>query len=474
MTFAKAVKTQKTRTTNGMKAWVASGNACVDLFYKIGSARGQNIVPDFIAAYEENQELALRIALWARDVRGGAGERGAFRQILKHLQYTNKDHCAALMLATPEVGRWDDLLVMDETYMKAIAFSMIKRALLEGNGLAAKWMPRKGSIAYNLRKYLEMSPKQYRKTLVELTKVVETQMCNKDWNNINFEHVPSLAMARYRKAFYRNAKEPFEKFVLRVKEGDAKVNASAVYPYDILKGKLNIRYDGGKIDRSDEGIVVAQWEALPNYMSEGAPVLPMIDTSGSMCVSVGPATALEIAVGLGLYVADKNKGAFKDMFLTFSASPELQIVKGNVLDKASKVLKSNWGMNTNLMAAFDRILEVATKGKVKSEDMPKTLIIFSDMQFDQCARFNGTAFKGAKKRYKEAGYDLPLIVFWNLAGGTHDNMPVKFDKEGVAMVSGFSPSLMKGILAARGLVTPEKIMLDTVMVDRYQIKKVLP
>jgi len=203
-TFASAVDNRIERTENGMKAFATSANACVDLFYNIGASRGKNIVPQFIAAYVENREVAMRIALWARDARKGAGERKIFRDILNYLENTNTNDAMALMYKTPELGRWDDLLCFTSEELKNEANNLIAVALSKGDQLCAKWMPRKGEQAVALRKYLEATPKEYRKLLVSLTNVVETQMCAKDWDNINFSHVPSLAAARYRNAFKRN------------------------------------------------------------------------------------------------------------------------------------------------------------------------------------------------------------------------------------------------------------------------------
>ena len=203
-TFVEAVANQEARTENGMKARKSTASAVVDLFYNIGASRGKDIKPAFTAAFVEDKDLALRIAAWSRDARGGAGERQVFRDILLYLEQTDTMSTIALMNKVPELGRWDDLLVFKTNLCKQLAFEMIKDSLEANNGLCAKWMPRKGDIAVELRNYLGWSPKFYRKRLVELTNVVETLMCSGYWDNINFSRVPSLASARYKKAFNRN------------------------------------------------------------------------------------------------------------------------------------------------------------------------------------------------------------------------------------------------------------------------------
>ena len=188
-TFVNAVVNQEARTENGMKARKSTASKLVDLFFKIGASRGKNIVGDFTSAFVEDKDVALRIAAWSRDARGGAGERQIFRDILKHLETTDTDAAVALMRKVPEVGRWDDLLVVESTKLKQVAFDMVKDALNADNGLCAKWMPRKGNIAVELREYLGWSPKFYRKRLVELTKVVEQNMCANAWDEIGRAHV---------------------------------------------------------------------------------------------------------------------------------------------------------------------------------------------------------------------------------------------------------------------------------------------
>lgn len=463
--FASAVVNQEARTDNGMKALKTSANACVDLFYAIGASRGKNIVPAFVAAYVENREVAMRIALWARDVRGGAGERQLYKDIVAYLDKHNLADALCLLNKTPEVGRWDDLFALTSGEGEFAANTVIAKALQAGNGLCAKWMPRKGERAVQLRKFLGFSPKEYRNTLVGLTQVVETQMCAKDWDNINFSHVPSLASARYRNAFQRNTPE-FAKYVESLVKGEAKVNAGAVYPYDVVKTVLN-RYE---MTGTEINFVEQQWNAMENFVGD-ASILPMIDVSGSMdCPAGGNAnlTCMNVAISLGLYCADKNTGAFKDVFLTFSEHPELQKVSGTIVQKLSQIEQANWGMNTNILAAMDKVLSVAKNGAVPQEQMPKMLVIFSDMQFDQCARFDDSAMEGFKRRFEAAGYEMPKIVFWNLNGA--NNVPVKSNDSGVALVSGFSPALMKALLS-NDLedFTPESIMLKTVMVERYSI-----
>jgi hypothetical protein len=460
-TFAEAVKStpEVARTENGMKAVAHSGNALVDLFYKIGASRGKSVTADFEKAFQEDSDLAMKIAFWSRDVRGGAGERQLFRDVLVHLEKLHPATLEAVLPFVSEFGRWDDLLVFKTEKFKHLAYTLIGDALRDRNGLAAKWMPRQGPIAVEIRNFYGMSPKQYRKSLVALTNVVESKMCAGAWDSIEFGKLPSLASARYNKAFGRNAATAYAAYKARLTAGTDKVNASAVYPYDVIK---TLRHGG------DSVVADAQWASLPNYIGD-ASVLPLVDVSGSMSCAVGGNANLQcidIALSLGLYCADKNTGVFKDTFLTFSAKPKAQVVKGTLAQKMSQMNSSDWGMNTNLHAAFEEILRIAVKGGVNASDMPKTLLILSDMQFDQCVSFDDSAHQMIVRKYKEAGYEVPNIVFWNL--NSKDNVPVKFDKRGTALVSGFSPAVMKGVLTGTDM-TPYGIMLATVDVPRYAV-----
>ena len=274
----------------------------------------------------------------------------------------------------------------------------------------------------------------------------------------------------YKKAFNKHSVK-FAEYVEKLVKGEAdvKVNAGAVYPYDVLKG-LCSQYVYGSYDNTELGHIQAQWDALPNYVGD-ARILPIVDVSGSMTTPAGGynsksgVTCLDVSISLGLYLADKNTGAFKDTFLTFSDNPQLLHLNGNIVQKCQQMAKSNWGMTTNLHAALDKILSVAQKGNVPQSEMPNMLLILSDMQFNQCTRFDDSAFEMIGRKYANAGYDMPKIVFWNL-NAAYGNQPVKYDTSGVALVSGFSPALVKGLANVENF-SPEAIMLDTIMNERY-------
>lgn len=450
----------KARTVNGMVAESTTGSAVLDLFSRIASSRGQDLSNLFIAALKENEELAIRVLLWARDIRGGAGERSQFRALLDKLVLINPSLAARVLKRVPELGRWDDVLSVNNSEIRALAFEMIRDALNSENSLAAKWMPRKGKTAAELARFLELSPKQYRKLLVRLTNVVETNMSKNAWHNIDFSKLPSVASMRYQKAFMRHTPATYNEYISALTKSDkpetVKINAGAVYPYQVLKSV----YTG------IESVAEEQWKALPDYLN-GNSIFPIVDTSGSMTSQVRGTTVTmkDVAVSLGLYTAERNSEEFKDLLMIFAGTPKLVHLKGGLKSRIRQMeeIISN---NTNLVAAFDMILKIARTGNVSSEAMPKTLLILSDMQFDRCAKYDNSAIEMIRRKYSQAGYSMPRVVFWNL--NSYDNYPVKVREDGTALVSGFSPSILKAVMSndLEGF-TPYSVMLRTILSDRY-------
>lgn len=465
---AQAVKaSNKTTTTNGMKANRTTLNANLDFFGKSGNITYPGLIADFKNAYAENSELALRNILQMRDIRGGKGVRDNFRTVLTHLLSSAPSvfEQTRLIALIPEVGRWDDLFVLVTKEHTDVANAVVKFIATElskdiPNSLLCKWLPRKGIVASKLRSYLKWTPKQYRQVCVKFKNVVETKMCNKDWSAITYSHVPSKAIRLYSKAFIKQDAERYAKFMEKVATGEEKINASTLYPHEVIG-------NGRSISATQE----AQWNALPNFMPERVSILPLVDVSGSMeCPAYGNYSCMTIAIAMGLYLADKAKSNFRDTFITFSSSPELVSLAGRktLEAKHSAMKQSTWGMSTNIEKAFDLVLKHALKNNVQESDMPSAILILSDMQFNGCVQGSG-ALKLLKTKYEEAGYQIPKVIFWNLSAA-YANTPVTFDSSGAALVSGFSPSALTAIFNNDfDKFTPENIMLSTLNVPRYDL-----
>ena len=450
----------KTRTMNGMVSNESTGSYVLDFFSMAGSSRGMDTSDAFMKALEEDEDLSLRALQWLRDIREGSGEREQFRTILKKLDSLRPDLSLKIMKKIPNLGRFDDLFSYVDPNNRILAFELIKNELDANNKLCAKWMPRKGSVAVELTKFLKLSPKNYRHLLTGITSVVETQMCKKEFENINFNQVPSIASSRYQKAFSRNAAVKYGKYIqdLSTPDSNTKVNAGAIYPYDICKSVRN-----GLSEVAD-----AQWNALPNWI-ENASIISMIDVSGSMEFgkSIKP---MDAAISLGLYITEKNTSKFKGLYLTFSTESNLRRVQGcNISEKIGNIEDSDWGGSTDLHRAFDKILEYACRKELKKDDMPKMLLILSDMEFNQCCEFDDSAQEMIRRKFDLKGYKAPKIVFWNLASCT-TTFPVRMDDNDVCSVSGISPSIMKSVLSdSLDVFSPKQIMLETLNVERYNI-----
>jgi hypothetical protein len=467
----KAITTNDTLTTNGMLTNTTSSNHCLDLFYVIGGLRGSDkkdaLLNAFIKAYNHNKLLALKILFWSRDVREGAGERQIFRDVMLYLAKNDLSVVLKNIHLISEYGRWDDILPLLDTPAKDKVLLVIKEGLKNNDGLCAKWLPRpnvanksKKRWANEIRKSLNISPKQYRTLLVNLSNTVEQLMASKQWGSIEYDKIPSKAMSDYMKAFFRNDELRFNSYLLSVKKGERKINASAIYPYDVVK---NMRY--GNTDGAD-----IQWSSLPNYMEGNTNrILPVVDVSGSMECSAGGSrsiTCLDVAISLGLYISERNEGIFKDSFMTFSSTPKLETLKGKLSERYNQLSKANWSVSTNIELMFNELLTSAVEHNVSQDEMPTLLIILSDMEFDMGIKSNVSGQELIEKMYDEAGYKLPNIVYWNLHT-SNTNIPVKYDKRGVSLVSGFSPSLLKTILGGFDYA-PEKLMLDVIGGERYE------
>jgi hypothetical protein len=473
-----SMQTLDTRTENNALTHSTSDSSVVDFFFQVGALRGKNedvILKSFYKALGENPLDTLKILFYSRDIRSGQGERRTFRTILSALaRNTSTQQLVEQNLPLiPYFGRWDDLFGLFGTRLEKPTLDLIQRSLRTEDGLCAKWMPReksaKKAIAQKIQKHMSLSPREYRKLLSNLTQVVETQMCSQNWDSVRYSAVPSVAMKNYRKAFEKHSPEQWKEFLDNVKSGKEKVNAGALYPHDLVIPLLD-RYENSSAD--EKYLLNSQWNALPNYLQGNSErLMPIVDTSGSMYSQFSSDSKLmpiDISVSLGLYIAERTEGPYKDYFLTFDAKPKLQKVRGNDLAARIKCMASaDWGYDTNLQAAFSTILYSAQRDGVAQSDMPTTILIISDMEFNQAVKgqVDMTNMSAIRSQYRASGYQLPKVVFWNVSARS-DNSPVKFDERGTALVSGFSPSIMKQILE-EGAITPVSMMRRVIDQERY-------
>ena len=423
-----------TTTTNGAVTNQTSGKQCLDLFQRIGNMRHRDrlhILENFEQAYIDDKELATQILFWARAARVGSGERKTFHTVLSEIGKTSPEFISDNAKTIADLGYWKDLISYLDIPKVVSTFA---QAIRDEDRLACKWAPRKCAV---LRDELGWTNKQYRKWLKVHSETVEQKMSEKSWSDINYSSVPGSAMRRYSGAFTTQDSKRFDEWK---DDKTSKASVSATYPHEVLKC-------------DDSKLADKLWNNLPDLLSESDEnILPMIDVSGSMY-----GEPLAIATSLGMYLSERTKGEFKDMFLTFSENPELVKLQGDsVMERLSRIANADWGMSTDFTKAYQHILDVAVKHDVVPESMPSMLLVLSDMQFNHSQR-DVTHFTHMKEVYEKAGYELPKIVFWNL--DAEMGTPARCDDDSVAMVSGFSPSIMKAILNAEEF-TPMDVMRE--------------
>ena len=459
--------TNFTLTANGGLAHKTTRSALLDMFAEAAAYRNRNDVDCIVLfknAYLENPEYALKCLFYVRAVREGQGERRYFRTVIRWLASYDTDAVRRNMAAIPELGRWDDLFCLFNTPLESEALAFITEQLkldvmCETPSLLAKWMPsinasiKARKMAQRIQSYLGWTNKQYRKTLSILRariNVLERLMSENRWDEIEFDKIPSKAGFKYRNAFARRdiIKEKYTKFI---KDENTKVNAGTLYPYECVASARGCYASPGDVNRES---INKYWNNLNDYFN-GASFngLAVVDVSGSMYSGAASAAPINVAISLGLYCADKANGPFANHFITFSRNPELVEVRGiDFVDKVHNMGNADWGMNTNLEAVFNLLLNTAVSNNLAQEDLPENLIIISDMQIDAATRFYGnnvkpeTMMETMRKVWANKGYKIPKLIYWNVNAVKStflDNDP------NVTYISGFSPVIFEQLMSGK-------------------------
>lgn len=470
-----------TYTENGAITYRSTQSQCLDLFATVGALRRESdgeITDRFLRAYAENADLAMKTLFYARDVRGGIGERRVFRTILKWLADHEPSSARKNIPYIAEYGRWDDLLALMgtacEPAMMQYIGSQLAADLAAMNtdrpvSLLAKWLPsvnasngeavRQGK---RIARALGMNDAEYRKTLSALRakiQIIENNLREKDYT-FDYAKQPAKAMFKYRKAFVRNDGERYAAFMGRVAEGTERLHTGTLAPYEIIKPFVG----GAAVGEEERRAIDATWRAQEDFTG-GENALVVIDGSGSMYGGGEPLPA-EVALSLGIYYAQRNTGKFRNHFITFSEHPRLVEIKGrDICEQVRYCRQFNEVANTNIQRVFELILNTAVKNRVSREDMPAKLYIISDMEFDWCVADGSlTNFEYAQKLFAQHGYRLPEVVFWNVAS-RNQQQPVRMNDAGVALVSGCSPRVFSMLKA--GILSPYAFMLEVLGSERY-------
>ena len=481
MNFAEAAKNSSsfTRTENGAVALNTTGNRNLDFYSSIGGLRNADnlrIEALFSEAYKEDPLLATRIAFYGRDIRGGLGERRVFGVILRYMAYHNPEALRPNLDLIGVYGRYDDLYALIGTPLEEEMWNAMKTQLDEdirnyekgqAVSLLAKWIKSADASSRKTRKLgiltahkLGYSVYDFKRLIKKLRKhigVIESLMSSGQWDKIEYSTVPSRAMMIYRKAFMKHDEERYSNFINQAVKGEQKINSSTLYPYDLVE-KVMGYYGQIKEDNSIE----AQWRQLPNYVDENVNAIVIADTSGSMF-----GRPLFSALGLAIYFAERNSGAYHNLWMSFSSNPKFHTLKGNTLAQKIKTLDMrDWMNNTDLKKAFELVLDVAITNHVPNEEMPKSLIVISDMEIDYCGNKNWSFYDNMADKFAQNGYEIPNIVFWQV-NSRHDIFHADSKRKGVQLVSGQSTATFKNLLSCIGM-TPIEAMLKTINSERYE------
>lgn len=467
----------RTRTENGAATPRSTGSECLNLFATVGALRVREeaeIEKRFLRAFAENRDLAMKILFYARDVRGGLGERRVFRVLLRYLAQCEPASLLRNLPHIAEYGRWDDILVLLGTPVHAEAVSLLHSqfeadlaALRRGEpvSLLGKWLPSVNAsnaeaarMAKQLAKDFGLREAGYRKALSALRaeiRILENSLREGDYS-FDYSKQPSRAMFKYRKAFLRNDEARYRAFMERVESGSATLHTAALMPYDIVEAAWNAK-------PQERRSLNATWKALEDF-TNGENALVVADGSGSMYW--GKPMPASVAQSLAIYFAERNRGAFHNHFITFSSNPQLVEIRGaDITEKVRYCRSFNEVADTNLQKVFELILHTAVKNRLSQKELPSVLYIVSDMEFNCCMRDASLSnFEYAKQLFARYGYRLPQVVFWNVQS-RNEHQPVKMNEQGVALVSGCTPRIFSQVMA--GEMEPYANMMNVLGGERY-------
>ncbi len=470
----------QTLTENGAATLRTSGSDCLDLFAAIGAMRSQNeaeIVTRFLRAFAEDKDLAMKTLFYARDIRGGLGERRVFRVLLRYLAEHEPVSLLCNLPYVAEFGRWDDMLVLLDTPVRGQAIELLHRqfkadmaSLQTGEpvSLLGKWLPSVNAsnaatvrLAKQLAKAFGMRDAEYRKAVSALRaeiRIIENMLRERDYT-FDYAKQPSRAMFKYCKAFLRNDEIRYRAFMEKVSSGEAVLHTGALMPYDIVESAY-------RAQGNERAALDATWRALEDFTDDENAIV-VADGSGSMYCGGTPRPAA-VAQSLAIYFAEHNHGAFRNHFIAFSANPRLIEIKGkDIVEKVRYCASFNECADTNIQKVFELILHTAVENCLPQDDLPSALYIVSDMEFNCCTRDASlTNFEYAKKLYASYGYRLPQLIFWNVQS-RNEQQPVKMNEQGVALVSGCTPRIFSQVM--RGEMDPYTNMLNVLLSERYKV-----
>ena len=495
-TFLNGMKTASnyTRTENGALTHKTTMDGLMDLFAMGAAYRSrtdEDVILLFKNAFDENPVYALKCLFYIRDVRGGQGERRFFRVATKYLASYDTNAMRRNLQYVPEFGRWDDLFVFIGTPLENDALNIIKHQLAldvqcKTPSLLGKWMPSENTssqktrkTAAKVRKFIGMTPKQYRKTLSVLRariNVLERLMSEGRWDEIEFDKIPSKAGLKYKNAFARHDIERMKRnpevktYEAFAKDTETKVNAKALYPYEVVAKALTACHR--PMDDTDRLMVNKYWENLQDYFNgKSFTGLAVVDTSASMTWRGAQSCPLNVAISLGLYCAERANGPFANHYVSFSRTPRLIETSGvDFCDKVYPIYRTNLCENTNIAATFDMLLQTALNNGCGQDELPQNIIVISDMEFDQGTAYMNrnnakTLMENIREKWARHGYRMPHLIYWNV-DARQNNIPEDMGCGLISYVSGMSPSIFEQILSGK---TGYDLMMEKLDSERYAV-----
>lgn len=448
-------------TYNGALTQKSTGQKNLDFFAISGSfgehTSEETILNSFKEAYKESKILAIKNLFHLRDIHEGKGRRRAFRVIWD--KFLNKDLRKALAPYLPDYGRYDDLVESNIDYVAYLIKKHMNGGEVKNAGLFFKWCPRNGSKLTELCKILKMGKGELRRYIVSNSDTIEQKICKNEFGQIDYSKLPSIAGFKYSELFRRKDEERYTKFLEEAKKNKELLKATNLTPADIY-----VKWERGILDNET---IELFWKNLENVVGKSTKnFIPVCDVSGSM-----EGIPMNNSISLGVYLAENNNSPFKDFVVTFSEKPKfLYLDPAMSLAEKFELVSEDVGYNTDLQKTFDVILKKAVDEKMKNEDMPEYVIIFSDMEFDNPS-INGTEtnFEAIKRKYQEAGFNCPRLVFWNL-NGREGNLQANFDENGVYQISGFSPKVISMLMKGE-FKNSLNLMLEILNSERYAFVK---
>lgn len=482
-------------TENGMVGYKTTNHALLDFNFKVASYR-HNVaagVEDFKKVLAEKDQYALKYLFYLRDVREGMGERHLFRECLKafvnNSTISYKDRVIKKIInETSNYGRFDDLFVLLDTDYANLVFEKCKNQLSEDYdnyvnkksvSLLAKWMPsvnasaKTRQLALRFVKAFNTTEREYRKMLSDLRKhlkIVEQKMCDREWDSIDYNAVPSKANLKYKEAFLRNDEARRREFLAKLIAGDktVKINSTVLFPHEIVSKYVGEGWRSEHVKAYDASLE-AMWKGLKECVGLNDTIV-VRDGSGSMTSHVGGTnvTALSVSTALAIYCSEHTNAAFKDKFITFSSKAKLIDLSkcGSLQAKVKRCYEEGDCSNTNLKNVFNLILNTAVDNNMKQEEIPSTVLVISDMEFDgRWFNGGGNVIAAAASDFAAHGYKLPKLAFWNVNSRT-GTIPVKQNENGVVLISGFSQNVLSMVM--NGKTDPYDALVEELTKERYE------